>query len=103
MKVEQERSGGKLAFRIEGEINAITAPELKKELDSAFDGDVTELVFDVTDVPYISSAGLRVLLESQNAIDDREGRMEVKGVNEAIMEILKVTGFTSFLNVTPAE
>ena len=103
MKVEQERNGGKLTLKIEGEINAATAPELKKELDSSFDDDVTELVFDITDVPYISSAGLRVLLESQNKIDEREGRMEVRGVNEMIMEILKLTGFTSFLNITPAE
>ena len=103
MKVEQERTGGKLTFRIQGEINAVTAPELKEALDGAFDDEVTELVFDVADVPYISSAGLRVLLETQTAINGREGSMEVRGVNETIMEILKLTGFTSFLNVTPAE
>ena len=103
MKVEQERNGGKLAFRIEGDINAATAPELKEVLDGSFDDDVTELVFDITDVPYISSAGLRVLLEAQNTIDDREGSMEVRGVNEAIMEILNVVGFTSFLNITAAD
>ena len=103
MKVEKERNGGKLTLKIEGEVNAITAPKLKKALDDSFDGDVTELVFDITDVPYISSAGLRILLELQNTMDDREGSMEVRGVNKAIMEILKVTGFTSFLNITPAE
>ena len=101
MKVEQERNGEQLKFTIEGEVTAVTAPELKKALDSYFDDDVTELEFDLTDVPYISSAGLRVLLEAQNAIDDREGSMVVKGVNEAIREILKVTGFTSFLNIAP--
>ena len=103
MKVEQERVGGKLTFRIEDEINAVTAPELKSVLDSSVDDDVTELVFDVTDVEYISSAGLRVLLEAQNKADERECSMEVKGVNDAIMEILEMTGFTFIMNVKAAE
>ena len=56
------------------------------------------LVFNFADIDYISSAGLRVLLTSQKAMN-KQGSMKVIHVNESVMEIFEVTGFSEILSI----
>ena len=60
--------------------------------------NVTALVLDMTDLAYISSAGLRVLLEAQKKMN-RRGSMKLIGVGESIMDILEMTGFADILTI----
>ena len=59
---------------------------------------IKELIFDMSKLEYISSAGLRVLLSSHK-IMNKQGKMIVRGANDAIMEIFEVTGFADLLNI----
>ena len=59
---------------------------------------MTALTFDMEALEYISSAGLRVLLATQKVMS-RQGEMRVVHVNEAIMEIFEVTGFSDILTI----
>lgn len=59
---------------------------------------VSELILDFTALEYISSAGLRVVLSAQKAMN-KQGRMVVRGVNEYVMEVLEVTGFADILTI----
>ena len=59
---------------------------------------MTELTFDLAGLEYISSAGLRVLLSAQKTMN-RQGTMKLTHVNETIMEIFEVTGFSDILTV----
>ena len=59
---------------------------------------MTELVLDFEKLDYISSAGLRVLLAAQK-IMNKQGKMKLVHVNETIMEIFEVTGFTDILTI----
>ena len=102
MTVETERNGSEIIFKVKGELDAITAPELKAVVESAVDDEIREVRFDFSDVRYISSAGLRVLLMTQYMMDERNGRLEVTGVGDFVMEILEDSGFITFLNVTRA-
>ena len=77
---------------------AATAPGFEKEIFQKLDG-VTELVLDFTDLAYLSSAGLRVLLSCQKKMNAAKGSMVVKHVNEIIMEVFEATGFDSILTV----
>ena len=76
-----------------GRLDTITAPELESELKELLPG-VKELVLDFEKLEYISSAGLRVLLSAQK-IMSKQGEMRITHVNETIMEIFEVTGFSS--------
>ena len=67
------------------------------ELSAALDG-VTELIFDMSNLQYISSAGLRVLLSAQKKMN-RQGSMVVRHSNADIMDIFDVTGFTDILTL----
>ena len=88
---------GKAAFALEGRLDTNTSPELEKELREALPG-ASALELDFEKLDYISSAGLRVLLSAQKAMN-RQGEMKVTHVNETIMEIFEVTGFTDILTI----
>ena len=64
----------------------------------ALRGGITRLVFDVAKLEYISSAGLRVLLAMQKLMN-QQGEMVLQNVNEAVMEVFEVTGFSDILRI----
>ena len=97
MNINQNKSENKLIYAIEGRIDTKTAPELEAALKGTLDG-ITELVFDFTNVSYISSAGLRVLLIAQKQMN-KQGSMTILHANEDIMEIFEVTGFSEILTI----
>ena len=97
MTITKETKDSTLIVKVEGRIDTNTSPDLEMELKSSLDG-VTELIFDFTDVDYISSAGLRVLLSAQKTMN-KQGSMKLTGVRSEIMEIFEVTGFTDILTI----
>ena len=97
MTIESKKDAGKLTLTITGRLDTSTAPKLEETLKGAYDG-VTELVFDLAKLEYISSAGLRVLLSAQKTMN-KQGSMQVVNVCEEIMEIFEITGFTDILTI----
>ena len=82
---------------IDGRIDTTTAPALEQELKDSYDSCQT-LILDFTDVEYISSAGLRVLLSAHKTMSKKSG-MKLRNVSEDIMEIFEVTGFADILSI----
>ncbi len=97
LNINKSIDGGKAVFALEGRLDTVTAPELEKELKASLDG-VTELTLDFGKLEYISSAGLRVLLAAQKVMA-KQGQMKLLNVNEIIMEIFEVTGFSDILTI----
>ena len=97
MTINKEVNGSKLNIALVGRLDTTTSPELEKELKASMD-DIQELVFDLTQLEYISSAGLRVLLAAQKTMN-RQGSMIVCNVNETVMEVFEVTGFKDILTI----
>lgn len=82
---------------LNGRLDTTTAPQLEKELDQVLTS-AKELVFDFSGLEYISSAGLRILLKSQKAMN-KQGTMKLKNVSDDIKEIFEITGFLDFLTI----
>ena len=97
LNIEKKTGETGLTVVLTGRLDTTTAPELEKELKENLDG-VTALVIDMAALEYISSAGLRVLLSAQK-IMGKQGEMKVTHVNETIMEIFEVTGFSEILTI----
>ena len=97
LNINKNLEGKKLTVELEGRLDTTTSPELEKSLNESLDG-VTELVMDLNGLEYISSAGLRVLLAAHK-IMSRKGEMKLLHVNDTVMEILEVTGFTDILTI----
>ena len=97
MTIEKKINGEALTFIVSGRLDTQTAPELEKELDAALPG-LKDLTFDMTGLEYVSSAGLRVILKAQKAMNT-QGSMKLTGVNDSIMEVFDITGFLDILTI----
>ena len=97
MTITKNMEGTKLTIALEGRLDTTTSPQLESELHPDIDA-ATELTFDLEQLQYISSAGLRVLLSAQK-IMNKQGTMTIKNVCPEIMDIFDVTGFVDILNI----
>jgi len=97
MTITKKQNGTTLEIALEGRLDTTTSPELEKELDDVLDG-VEELIMDFSNLEYISSAGLRVLLSVHKALHNK-GRMKVVNPNEIVREVFEVTGFDNILTI----
>ena len=97
MTITKNKEGGKLTVFLNGRLDTLTAPELEAELNAELDG-VSELVLDFTDLAYISSAGLRVLLSAQKKMAGK-GDFRITGANETVREVFDITGFSDILTI----
>lgn len=97
MTIIKNREGSKLSVQIDGRLDTTTAPQLESEIREDL-SEITELDFDIKDLAYISSAGLRALLSAQKVMN-KQGTMTIRNVNEDIMDVFEVTGFVDILNI----
>ena len=97
MNTERKQEGTALYLAPEGRLDTASAPELEQLLETALDG-ITDLTLDFAKLSYISSAGLRVLLTTRKRMN-RQGAMKLIHVNQAIMEIFDITGFSDILTI----
>ena len=97
MTITKEANGSALTLKIEGRLETTTAHELEAVIKNELDG-VTELTYDFSNLDYISSAGLRVLLSSHKKMS-AQGPMKVINANDIVMEIFSITGFSDILNI----
>ena len=101
MNIIFTRDGTTLTVALEGRLDTVSAPELENGLKPALDG-ISLLVFDLRNLTYISSAGLRILLSARKAME-QQGRMSVRHVRPEVMKILEVIGFVKILDIEPEE
>ena len=97
MTIEKMVTGSAAVLKINGMLDTETAPELEAVLDGGLAG-IDDLTLDFEAVEYVSSAGLRVILKAQKLMN-AAGKMKVLHVNESVMEIFEITGFTSILTI----
>ena len=97
MTIVKNLNGTELTVTITGRLDTTTAPQLEAEFKQSITG-VEKLVLDFASLEYLSSAGLRVLLAAQKAMN-KQGEMIIKNVNDTINEIFEVTGFIDILTI----
>ena len=96
MQIKKELENNVLVLALEGRLDTVTAPELEREVSDL--SGVRDLVIDMKNLEYISSAGLRVILKAQKTMNT-QGSMKLKNVGESIMEVFEITGFSDFLTI----
>ena len=97
MNIEKNLNGTTLTLTVSGRLDTTNAPQLEGELKTSLPG-VEHLILDFSELAYLSSAGLRVLLGTQK-IMNKQGDMVVRNVNETVADIFDVTGFSDILTI----
>ena len=96
MEIKTRTEGDKLIFAVGGRVDTVTAPELEAGLKF---GDAATVVLDLADVPYMSSAGLRLLLAAHKMMLGKGGEFQVANVQPSVKDVLDMTGFSDILNL----
>ena len=96
MEIKSTTEGTRLTIAVSGRVDTVTAPELEAGLKF---GDATCVVIDLANVPYMSSAGLRLLLAAHKKMVAKGGELQIAHVQADVREVLDITGFSDILNL----
>ncbi len=95
MEINLKNHEAVMVAELTGDIDAKTAPEVRdKVLPLIVPG--SKILLDLTKVPYLSSAGLRVLLLLYRQVSSKDGKIVLVGLSEEITDIMAITGFLDF-------
>ncbi len=97
MNITKNLENGILTVLLDGKLDTGTTPRATEEIGADIE-NAEQLILDMKDLKYISSAGLRLLLSLHKKMSQKGG-MVVKNVNDTNMEILEFTGFRDILNI----
>lgn len=98
MTISEERKQDQLTLKVEGRLDTATAPQLERAAEGRLEG-LQKLVLDFSNLDYISSAGLRVLLAFRRTMEEQEGTVVVIGANQDVREVFAITGFDNILDI----
>lgn len=96
MTISKSLNNKELTLFLEGRLDTGTAPLLENEINNS-DNTYEELVLDFTNIDYISSAGLRVLLATKKKMGTK--KFVIKNVKELVLEVFELTGFSEILTI----
>ena len=98
LTVNKNKDGVKLTAELIGRVDVMTAPQFENEISSELEG-VTELVLDLKQLDYMSSAGLRVVVGLQKTMTAKKGKLTVCSPSEGVLDIFTATGLTDILDI----
>ena len=98
MEITNTYNDKELTLTVEGRIDTITSQDLDKEINDEF-GNFDSLIMDFTNLEYISSAGLRVLIATQKKLKAEDIPFVIKNVNDSVGEIFRMSGFDKILTI----
>jgi len=99
MRINEQLKNDVILLSLEGDFDAAAAPEVEKKLQTLYKGGRCRLVLDLSGVPYIASAGLRVLQMTLLAARARSGDLRLAALPDAVREVLDLAGFLPMFTV----
>ena len=99
MEISRTEENGIVIVAIKGRLDAESASEAEKFIMDILAADKSKLIFDLSDLDYLSSGGLRVVLAASKKTRQKDGRLVLCGLNEYVKEIFEVSGFNSIVPI----
>lgn len=103
LRIVLEEVENRVILRIDGRLDAASAPILERKINSLMDENHYHLILDFSLVDYLSSAGMRVLLSATKKLKSKKGALVLFSVAEDVGEIIKMAGFDKILHICPSE
>ncbi len=99
MKITQQAQDGIISLAIAGRLDAVSAIEADKEFAKVLDAGNDRMVIDLSQLDYISSAGLRVLLVVAKRIQQKGGKVVLCALVPNVKEVFEISGFSSIFKI----
>ena len=98
MEIKTTVDGTKACLEVEGKLTVNTSPELSEAVEQLPE-DIETLDLDLTNVDYIASAGLRVLVATEKLFMKRGGSMRLLHPIDDVMEVFDMTGLSDVFTI----
>ena len=99
MRVKREREDGILILELEGRINSADGAIFRSELHQALDPDDRAVILDMESLDYISSSGLRVMLEFAQSLVERDARFAICSLTGSVSDVFRISGFERVITI----
>ena len=98
MQIEKTQEGDIVVLNVSGQLTSATSPEFEAAVNRILETE-SNLVLDFTNLDFLASSGLRVILSTQKKINVKDGALVIRNVNKVVMDVFEMTGLRDFLNV----
>ena len=102
MEIREDRRDDVLVVAPAGRIDSSSSGALERRLLEHVSGGEKRIVMDLSDVDYISSAGLRVLLLAANKLRPQGGQFVLCSLGQSVREVFELAGFTPIFSIEPS-
>lgn len=101
MEIKQEPRGGLTVMGLSGKLDTVSSPAVQSALLAALEAADRGVVIDMSEVAYVSSAGLRVMLIGGKTAKAKAKAFRLAGLKPAVAEVFKMSGFDRLLEIHP--
>lgn len=102
MEIRTMESGKAWIVSVSGKLDALSADEYERALKQLIAEGKIHLIVDFSELSYISSAGLRVLLSTAKQLKPQGGKALFANLQEGVRDVFEMTGFSSILSIHPS-
>jgi anti-anti-sigma factor len=93
MELNETQNGATVIIAIKGSLDVVTSPDLEKRLITLIDGGKKDIVFDLSHLDYVSSAGLRVFMLGLKRLS-KDGKLRFCGMNKSVKQVFDIAGMS---------
>ena len=99
MKISQSQKDNIVLLAIEGRLDTLTSSTLQEALEGLISNGQHQILIDCTELQFISSSGLRVLLSAAKQLNSLQGKIALCALKDRIREVFDIAGFTMLFSI----
>ena len=103
MAIRSTHNNGVLILFPEGRVDSFEAAEFQNDVQSAIGDSDKAVVMDLEQLTYISSAGLRTILESIRHVEQRGGKLAICSLSGSVQDVFRISGFDRVVSIYPSQ
>lgn len=101
--LKEKKAGDALVLYLSGRLDALSSPPVEHKVFDFINQGEHKIILDFSDIDYLSSAGMRMLLAVTKKLKSFEGKMVICNISTNVMDILKMSGFDHVLEIANSE
>ena len=99
LEIGKTQEENQTVFMLKGWLDSANSPKLQTEIETVMSQNQGDIILDISELSFISSAGLRILLMIHNKCKEVNCKQIIRGANESTKELFNITGFSKILTI----
>jgi anti-sigma B factor antagonist len=98
--IKTGKEQGAVIIDVKGRVDSVAAPEFEKRLDELINQGETRIIFNLSELDYISSAGLRCILVMVKNLEDQKGKIVLAAAKPSVVKVLEISGIAAVIPIS---